>query len=144
MLNKPRPLIIQEDIRQVTRSLMHRQSNDADFARECQPRDVEVILYDPSSGPACSVTDFRPDLVGEPDTAWNTSVIDVFVQHYTDVHPGADEKTVRQLFRGHLKYLCNQYKRSAHGTEAMENRQRAVDRVERQRIVSGTSGLLAA
>ncbi|KAI0740920.1 hypothetical protein C8Q76DRAFT_598028, partial [Earliella scabrosa] len=91
--------------------------------------------YDPKRGPACTVTDFRPDLVGSPDTAWNMSVVDVFVQYYTSVNPDADESTVRKLFRGHLKYLGTQYKTSADGIHAMQSRRRASDRADRQRAL---------
>ena len=115
---------------------MGRSSADEGFAKDRLASDIDVITYDPKEGPACTVNDFRPDLVDGPDTAWNMSVVDVFVRYYASVDPDAEESTVRKLFRGHLKYLGTQYKISADGIQAMESRQRALQRADRQRAVS--------
>ena len=136
--------LVQNQIRHVTRILMGRDSADDPFSKEHMASDFEVVAYDPEEGPACTAQDFRPDLADNQDSAWNTSVTDVFVQYYSSIHPEADTSTVRRLFQGHLKYLGNQYKQSADGIQALESRQRALNAADRRRAVSLNCVLLPA
>ncbi|KAI0755740.1 hypothetical protein C8Q74DRAFT_1177084, partial [Fomes fomentarius] len=89
--------------------------------------------YVPTDGPACTITSFRPDLVGTPETQWNISVVQVFVEHYTAINPHLDQGTIKELFTGHLRYLCDRYKYGSSGMPALRSRQRILDRGRRQR-----------
>ncbi|RDX51810.1 hypothetical protein OH76DRAFT_1346290 [Lentinus brumalis] len=95
--------------------------------------DIEVDVYDPAKGPACTIDAFRPDLAATPGSDWNVSVIHVFTQHYCSQNPDVDEDTVTSSFKDHLKYLCNRYKGSLDGEAAILRRQKHANRAERQR-----------
>ncbi|KAH9855536.1 hypothetical protein C2E23DRAFT_724205 [Lenzites betulinus] len=97
------------------------------------PTDEQVGDYDPYAGPACTIQDFRPDLGSSPSSPWNVSVVELFVMHFMEKHPTAARDRVEDLFQVHLKYLCAKWQSSFHNPEVLRQRQRLLNRSERQR-----------
>ncbi|KAI0323592.1 hypothetical protein GY45DRAFT_1264336 [Cubamyces sp. BRFM 1775] len=99
------------------------------------PDAIEVEEYELANGPCCTVANFKPDLMSTPNTPWNKSVIQVFVDHFlsTNRYPGATRDHVGELFTGHLKYLGNKFRLSKKGKEVQKQRQKLLNRSERQR-----------
>ncbi|KAI0687418.1 hypothetical protein C8T65DRAFT_590463 [Cerioporus squamosus] len=112
---------------------MGRQNSKSPFHADHLASATEAEDYDPAQGPACGLDDFRPDLAGTHTNAWNTCIVQIFVDHFMKLLPDADENEVTELFEGHLKYLCSRYKESLQGAEAARRRQRLANRAERQR-----------
>ncbi|KAI0323605.1 hypothetical protein GY45DRAFT_1264317 [Cubamyces sp. BRFM 1775] len=93
----------------------------------------EVTDFNPANGPCCTAANFRPDLASKPSSLWNTSTIEVFVEHYMSQHPAADQVRVEQLFVGHLGYLCDRWQVSLKDERTRRDIQRLANRAERQR-----------
>ncbi|EIW56585.1 uncharacterized protein TRAVEDRAFT_84790, partial [Trametes versicolor FP-101664 SS1] len=89
--------------------------------------------YDPHDGPCCTVQTFLPDLNSPPHSSWNTSVIEVFVEHFMQLHPRAPQDRVEELFSGHLKYLCTRWQNTTMDPKKVKSRQSLLNRAERQR-----------
>ncbi|KAI0351856.1 hypothetical protein OH77DRAFT_1410198 [Trametes cingulata] len=98
------------------------------------PAEEDLVDYDPYDGPCCTAENFRPDLDSTPSSAWNRSIIEVFVEHFMDRKPSAPQDRVEELFEGHLKYLCQRWQEGTKLDEAtLRRRAKLMRRAERQR-----------
>ncbi|OJT09661.1 hypothetical protein TRAPUB_13857 [Trametes pubescens] len=127
-------VILANNIRDVARVLMGRKNAKSPLTAEMLPDREEVNAYNRSrDGPACTVDNFRPDLLTKPSTVWNQSVIEVFIEHFMTKYPAADETRVEELFTGHLKYLCDKWDTHLKAPETQRELQKLANRTERQR-----------
>lgn len=115
---------------------MKRKSAKDALTEAMLPEDEVVLDYDPHDGPCCTVQTFLPDLNSPPHSSWNTSVIEVFVEHFMQLHPRAPQDRVEELFGGHLKYLCTRWQNTTMDPKKVKSRQKLLNRAERQRNVS--------
>ncbi|KAL1944055.1 hypothetical protein VTO73DRAFT_3873 [Trametes versicolor] len=121
-------------IREVTRDLMHRKSAKDPLKLSMLPPDQSVVDYDPHTGPCCSTVNFLPDLSSLPTSLWNQSIVEIFTEHFMEKYPSASQSRVGELFTGHLKYLCTKWQVSNKLDEkTLRSKAQLLRRAERQR-----------
>lgn len=123
---------------------MGRKHAKAPITEDMLPDEGEVDAYDPFAGTCCVVQQFRPDLNASPTSVWNQSIIEVFVDHFMELHPASPSDRVEELFTGHLKYLCNKWLSTTLSEKTRRDRRKLLNRSERQRNVSASDQYLDA